>query len=275
MRIALPLFFLLMLTQVVAQDPLRYSGARIRGMGDASVAVRDASPWSPNPASPQSLDGVLHQFTVQQPFSLEGSTSVGAGLILPVKNWLATAGIHRFGDGFHSQSAIMSGFSTEVANTVAGIRMEYHQVRTEGFQTQGMLSWSVGSVTRLGKKITVGVAASGFAQAPLNGTRQRIVPYLMAGIALRPSEAVLVAVDVHKRPDRPPVTLVGIEYRPVRTIWARMGVGVRPQHLSAGMGFRFWRLTIDQAVRFSEPMGWSVQATAGYVVQSEGKRNSS
>lgn len=264
--------FLFVVTQVVAQDPSGYSGARIRGMGDASSAVRDAAPWSPNPASHQSPDGRQYQFTVQQPFRLEGAAAVAAGLLVPVNNWLASAGIYRFGDNFHSHSAIMTGFSTETGNTSAGIRMEYHQVRTEGFRTQGMLSWSAGTVTRLGKKIAVGVAASGFAQALLKGTRQRIVPHFIAGIAVHPSEAVLLAIDVHKRPDRPPGTVAGIEYRPARNVWTRMGVGIKPEQLSAGIGFRLWRLTVDQAVRYSEPMGWSVQATAGYLVQTEKKQ---
>lgn len=271
MKVISPLVIFLMAIQVVAQDPYRYSGARIRGMGDASAAVRDGSSWSPNPGSPQSPDGVMNQFTVQQPFSLEGATAVAAAVAVPVNNWLAGAGIYHFGDGFHSQSTIMTAFSTQAGNTSAGIRVEVHQVRTEGFRTQGMLSWSAGSVTQLGKKFAVGVAASGFAQAALNGSRQRIVPHFIAGIALRPADGILLAMDVHKRPDRPPGMVGGIEYRPVRNVWARMGMGMYPSQLSAGLGFRLWRLTIDQVVRFSEPMGWSVQATAGYLIRSAEK----
>ncbi len=260
------LLFVLLPAGVFGQDPLWSAGARFRGMGDASAAIRDGSAWSPNPGSPEATAGIRHGFTVGQPFQLEGAATASAGILVPLHGWTGSAGVYHFGDAFHSRSSLMMGSSTEAGNTSAGIRMEYHQVRTEGFPTQGMLSWSAGSITAIGKKISVGAFAGGMARYAIGNTVQRIVPHFIAGIAVRPSAAVLLAVDVHKRPDRAPGLRVGLEYQVMRNAYARMGMGLQPETVAAGAGFRIWRMTIDQAIRYSAGTGWSAQATVGYLM---------
>ena len=268
----LPLIIFLHLTGIVfGQDPLLSASARTRGMGDVSAAIRDNHGWSPNPGAPDATEDIVYQFSVLQPFQLEGALTTAVSALVPVRGWMASAGVYRFGDGFHSRSSLMSGISTETGHTSVGVRMEYHQVRTEGFRTQGMFSWSAGAITRIGNKISVGTMATGMVQSAIGGSVQRIVPHFIAGVAVRPSSAVLLAMDVHKRPDRPAGTTAGVEYQIIKDFRIRMGMGIAPEFIAAGFGFRCWRLTIDQAVRYAEATGWSVQATAGYMVQT-GKR---
>jgi len=258
--------FLFSFLSVFSQDPLWTANARIRGMSDVAAAVPDPSAWAPNPALPERIKGVRYDFSVANSWMTQGSTAVTAGMLAPLRGWMAGVGVHRFGDSFHSESVLMNNFSFHRGNTSIGIRTEYHQIRTEGFQTQGFLSCSAGTTTRLGPKISVGAMATGLVQSAFGETVQRIVPHFRAGFCLRPDERLLVAMDAHKRPDRPAGIVAGLEYRIAKAVFARFGMGTRPQSVSAGLGVQYWRLSIDQSIRLMEATGFTMQATAGYTV---------
>jgi hypothetical protein len=83
---------------------------------------------------------------------------------------------------------------------------------------------------------------------------------LAVGFVLRPAPAAVLALDVEKDLDYPPLARVGFEFRPVPAAPIRIGAAVPfagsgGAHMAFGVGFDTGSLTVDAAVDWHVQLG--------------------
>ena len=108
-------------------------------------------------------------------------------------------------------------------------------------------------------------AASASARSLYNLNQARLASYqdervptvLKAGLAYRPGTQVLLLVETEKDVERDANFKVGLEYRPVPVLAARLGLASLTEQASAGIGVLAGAFQIDYAAAFQQALGFS------------------
>lgn len=219
-----------------------------------------SGPWG-NPADiPAQRGSHVHFYVGHHPF-LPG---------MEVRSFLArqahasaslSFGVVGTGDEHSSRQQLTSAVAHQLGNTALGFRLVWDQFRSP-HRTSRVLSFQIGSVTRINRRLRVGLwlenpgfASWGDAPLPVR---------LSAGMSLEVSDDLSLYTSLRKDLRHPVSCQSGMEYRLKGAVRIRTGFQVYPSEWSAGVGHGYWRLAADYAVQMARHTGLSFHATARY-----------
>lgn len=240
-------------------------GARSNGMGYAASGLSDSWALFGNIGGLAGVTsaGAAVSYSVQPSF--RSFDRVAAVFALPLKVGVAGVGLFRFGDALYSEQVARVGFASKVGIASIGAQAGYVQYRAEGFGSRGVITLGLGGISQLSQQLSVGVSITNLNQPVISdATQERVPTILTAGLALRPSPAVLIVTELEKDLDYDPTWRTGMEYIAHKKFMARTGFTLGPQAAFLGFGFKGTVLTIDYAIQFQQTTGVSHQTTAGY-----------
>ena len=259
-------------------------GARAAALGNASAAL-DGEAWAVanNPAGLGSLSRPTVGFYAQNRY-FSTVLNVGAVVVaLPLgsprgpeaaadepigtpavpRAW-ARRGVvafeaQRFGGQLYNETRVGAGYGYRLGQISVGGRVELLQISIEGLGSRRVALASLGGqVEVLPGKLTLGVYGYNLGQVRLASYQDERVPtVLKAGLAYRPTAQVLLALETEKDVERPANFKVGVEYRPVGPLAARVGVASLSEETSAGIGVRLRDFGLDYAAAFQAVLGFS------------------
>ena len=109
----------------------------------------------------------------------------------------------------------------------------------------------------LPRKLSFGAALYNISQTKLASYQDERVPTILkAGLAYRPGTQVLLLVEAEKDVERAANFKVGLEYRPVPVLAARLGLASLTEQASAGVGVLAGAFQIDYAAAFQQALGF-------------------
>jgi hypothetical protein len=244
-------------------------GARSAGMGNASVSFID--PWSA--AQNQAGLGFVREISAgayyENRFLLKELSVKGGLLVLPVKAGTFGLCITNFGYSLYNESKYSLSFAKAFGKKLsAGITMDYISTKIgEGYGTKGVLAAEVGIQAKPLKGLTIGAHV-------FNPTRTKIADYdderlptiIRLGADYDFSEKVKVAFETEKNISQKPVFKAGLEYKPVKEFYLRIGVSSNPTLSSFGFGINLKALKIDFAANYHQTLGFSPQLGLTYTI---------
>jgi len=237
-----------------------FFGARASGMASALISIPGYGIHSGNPASekvhqvlvssggPSNISGLLHYTFVNHWF---------------IKTYSLESGIERFGDEVASRDKIYAGFSHRKDHTSIGTRINLHQFRSIQSETEWDVTCSFGFITRLTEQISVGAWLDHLSIQSKPLTEDFLPLRMEVGATGALAENLLVGVTVCQQMDEKPIIKAGIEHQLAKKVQIRLGVSTVPYMVSAGIGFKYWKVTADFAGTYSTPLGIGLAATAG------------
>lgn len=243
-------------------------GARSSGMGNASVSLSDAWSANQNQAGLGFVRDISAGAFYENRFMLKEISVKGGVVALPVKGGTFGLAISNFGYSLYSENKYSLSFAKSFGDKLsAGVAIDYLTTKiAEGYGSKGVLAGEFGIQAKPLKGLTLGAHV-------FNPTRTKISSYdderlptvFRFGGDYNFSDLVTVAVETEKDLAEKAIFKAGLEYKPVKELYLRVGVGTNPTLTSFGFGINLNNFKIDIAANYHQTLGISPQLGLTYV----------
>lgn len=259
------IFFL----EVEAQN-IPLLGARQNGLGYASSCLNDEWSLFNNIGGMADVKNFTTSFTYDARPYLKSFNRMAFVLANPFTFGVIGLGASRFGDDLYNEQVLTAGFSNHVGLASLGLKVNYVQYRAEGFGSTSAFTISFGGIAQLTPSFAVGAHLININQPRISSTdTDRIPTYFIAGVALRPSEKVLILSEIEKDLDHSPTWKAALEYQAHQKLSFRTGFNINPNAAFIGLGFKPGKFLLDYAFQYHPDLGGSHQATVGYTIKKQ------
>jgi hypothetical protein len=148
----------------------------------------------------------------------------------------------------------------------AGIQVDYLRLHVaDGFKDNSVFTCEIGIQYRASDHLWLGIHASNPVPVKLSSLTQERLPTLMRfGLSWRIAEGLFSDVEVEKDLVHKPALKAGLEYRPAKSLFIRMGLLTNPATFTFGFGLEFGNLRFDLASSYHLILGYSPQASLSY-----------
>jgi hypothetical protein len=251
-----------------AQSVSTLMGARSHAMACASSCLDDEWALFNNPAGLSDISDAIVGVGYAMTPLLPGSDRMAVSGSLRALQGAVSAGLFRFGDEFYSEQILRLGYGHKLGLAALGFSVSLIQYNVTGFGTRWVPGVTLGGIAELTPWMKIGAYVVNPNQPRVSHDNdERLPTRLTAGLALAPSEQVLVVTEVEKDLEYDASWKAALEYRPLGRFQFRVGCGLVPEHFSAGVGFRSSRLRLDYAIDYSAFIGTGHHVTAAYPLQ--------
>ena len=165
----------------------------------------------------------------------------------------------RFGGVLYNETRLGVGYGYRFGQISLGGRVDMLQVSIEGLGSRRVLLGTLGGqIEVVPQRLSFGASLYNLSQTRLAGYQNERVPtVLKAGLAYRPSGQVTLLIETEKDVERDANFKVGLEYRPVPMLAARLGLATLTEQASAGIGVVAGSFQLDYAASFQQALGFS------------------
>ncbi|MEO8470743.1 MAG: hypothetical protein ABI477_01080 [Chryseolinea sp.] len=257
-----------LLRDTCAQSSSTLIGPRAHGMGYASVCLADEWSLFNNVAGL----GKIKKFTgsctydvnaIFKPFSKTAAT-----INIPGKIGYAF-GVYRFGDGQYQEQLISAGIGSTLGITSLGLKVNYTRYSVAGLGDKSVITIGFGGNTQLTPRLSIGACISNLNQVYLSKSDKERVPTIMtAGFLFKATDAFIMALELEKDIDYPPIIKAGIEYTVLRKFFFRTGFNIQPEAGFLGFGYKLRKFHADYSMQYSIALGMHHQAGISYQFKS-------
>ena len=268
-----PILLLLMLltgvlfpTMVCAQADVPM-GARAAALGNASVTLPDL--W----ALHNNVAGIAHMTqpavgaSVENRFGIRAFTTVALQAVYPTGKF-GTYGVSmtRFGDELYSQQALGVGVAHKLGQFSLGVKADVWQVAVAGYGSRKAVTLSMGGQGEIIPNLYFGAYAYNLNQAKLSSFEdERLATIMKAGLAYKPYQRLLLAMETEKNIDHKADLKAGIEYQVLKEKLAlRTGFSTLINKATFGAGFQARQLQVDYAFGSTTLLGLSHHLAISY-----------
>ncbi|MCC3153859.1 hypothetical protein Q3A66_13100 [Hymenobacter sp. BT770] len=175
------------------------------------------------------------------------------------RNGVVAFEAQRFGGQLYNETRVGAGYGYRFGQISLGGRLDVLQVTIEGLGSRRVVLGTLGGqIEVVPQRLSFGALLYNLGQTKLASYQDERVPtVLKAGLAYRPSSQVLLVVETEKDVERAANFKVGLEYRPVPVLAARLGLASLTEQASAGIGVLAGAFHIDYAAAFQQALGFS------------------
>ena len=165
----------------------------------------------------------------------------------------------RFGGVLYNETRLGAGYGYRFGQISLGGRVDMLQVSIEGLGSRRVLLGTLGGqIEVVPQRLSFGASLYNLSQTRLASYQNERVPtVLKAGLAYRPSGQVALLIETEKDVERDANFKVGLEYRPVPMLAARLGLATLTEQASAGIGVVAGSFQLDYAASFQQALGFS------------------
>jgi hypothetical protein len=258
---------------VFAQSTSTQMGARSFGMGNASSVIADEWSLFNNIGGIGKINQANAGFAYEIRPALTGANRLAATITAPTKIASLGLGVFRFGDDLYNEHIVSLGVGNTIGNTSLGTKLNYIQYRAESFGTTTASSIDVGGITQLTPQISLGAYITNITRSKLNRVDgERLPTKMVAGLAFKPSQEILIATEIEKDLDYQVTWKTGMEYTVYKKFFIRTGFNLNPNAAFFGLGGQRKKLKFDYAVRLSQLVGIAHQMSAIYFLSAPIKK---
>lgn len=246
-------------------------GARAQGMGYASSCLKDEWAIFNNIGGLSDLENPTAAFTYSSFPGFKSFNRMAALVGLPTQFGVAGLGVFRFGDDLYNEQLITAGFSNTFGIASLGAKVNYIQYNAEGFGRKGVVSFSLGGITRFTPNFSVGAHISNVLQPELSEEGDHLPTLLNIGVCFKPSQKLLLTTELEKDLDYDLTWKAGVEYNVHKKFSLRTGFNVKPQAGFLGFGFAPSAFRFDYAFTYRPDFVSQHQASVSYQFKKKAK----
>lgn len=235
------------------------AGARSRALSNAFISVSDI--WSNfhNQAGIAGIKSISAGFYYESRFMVDELSLAAGTLILPTKTGNFGIAFYQFGKGSFKENKIGLSYALPLTEKLsAGIQLDYFSQRfPENERSKGFVTFEAGAVYSPNKKLYLGAHVFNPISAGIETAegKQKIPAVFRLGGHYQFDEMVMLITEVQKETGHPFSVKSGIEFSPVRNLSLRFGVSGKLFSYTAGMGYKFGKITTDIAFGYHGNLG--------------------
>jgi hypothetical protein len=260
-------FVFLISNCVYAAGDFKVTGGRAAALGYTSVTQSDEWSVFNNQAGLAWCKRFSAGIYFENRFFLEELSGKALAITLPVGKGAFGVSFYQF--GFSLYSELKTGISYGMHLTKrfsAGVQVDYLRLHVaDGFKDNSVFSCEIGLQFRASDHLWLGLHIANPVPVKLSPLTIDRLPTLMRfGISWSISEGLHCDAEVEKDLILKPSLKAGIEYRPVKSFFIRMGFFTNPATFTFGFGSVFGNLQFDLASSYNLILGYSPQASLVY-----------
>ncbi|MDH5368371.1 MAG: hypothetical protein OEW67_15440 [Cyclobacteriaceae bacterium] len=195
--------------------------------------------------------------------------TMSASSTVPIKFGTVGLGFTRLGDDIFNQQVVSMGFANRFGIASIGIKANYLQYSIEGFNSKSIPFFDLGGIVELTPQLFIGAYIINLTQTKLSTFQNERFPTIIdAGISFRPTDKLMINVEVEQDIDFSPTLKAGIGYSPIKNFSLRTGINTSPNRQYFGLGFipNNILLHIDYSLSNDSNLGVSHQMSISYGV---------
>ncbi len=225
------------------------AGARSRALSNAFISVSDVWSTFHNQAGIAGIQNISAGFYYESRFMVDELSLAAGTFILPTKSGNFGIGFFQFGKGSFKENQFGLSYSKALSEKLsAGIQLDYFsQQFPENERSKGFATFETGIIYSPNKKLFLGAHVFN----PILGGietlegKQKMPAVIRIGGHYKFDEMVMVILEVQKDTENAASVKSGIEFLPVRNLALRFGVSGKPFSYTAGIGYRFGKISTD------------------------------
>ncbi|MDH5476356.1 MAG: hypothetical protein OEX22_11740 [Cyclobacteriaceae bacterium] len=164
--------------------------------------------------------------------------TMSASSTVPTKFGTIGVGFLRLGDNLFNQQLISMGFANRFGIASIGIKANYLQYNIEGFANNSVPFFDIGGIVELTPQLFIGAYIVNVTQTKLSTFQNERFPTLLdAGLSYRPTEKLMINVEIEQDLDFSPTFKAGLGYTPIKNLSIRTGINTSPNRQFFGLGF--------------------------------------
>ena len=225
------------------------AGARSRALSNAFISVSDIWSTFHNQAGIAGINTVSAGFYYESRFMVDELSLASGTLILPTKSGNFGIAFFQFGKESFKENKFALSYALALSEKLsAGIQLDYISQRfPENERSKGSATFETGIIYSPNKKLFLGAHVF---NPVLSGIKtpegkQEIPAVFRIGGHYQFKEMVMLVAEIQKDTKNPVSIKSGIEFSPVQNLSLRFGVSGKPFSYTAGLGYKFGKITTD------------------------------
>ena len=242
-------------------------GGRAAALGNTSVTQSDEWSVFNNQAGLAWCRRFSAGIYFENRYLLKDLSLEALAVTLPAGRGAFGVSFRHFGFSLYSEMNTGIAYGMRLTKSFsAGVQVDYLRLHVaDGFKDNSIFSCEIGLQFRAGEHLWLGLHVANPVPAKLSSLTQERLPTLMRfGLSWRIVDGLTSDVEVEKDLVHKPALKGGIEYRPAKSIYIRMGVLSNPATFTFGFGMEFGNLQFDLASSYHFILGYSPQASVIY-----------
>lgn len=240
-------------------------GGRSAGMAGASLTLGDEFSLFNNIGGLGRVENHAAFASYQNRYGVSQFQAIGAGAIYTMDIGNAGVGFYKFGDDIYSEQRIhlAVGNKIQMVSLSLGVDVLQYNVSTVGTSTA--LALQFGGIAEITKQLRFGAHVFNLNQAKFDSeTGERIPTVMKGGLSYRPSDELMLNMEVEKDLDFNELFRAGIEYQIIEKVFVRTGISTQPFLGAFGVGFHPKNLKFDYAFSNDSKLGSIHEISVAY-----------
>lgn len=231
-------------------------GARSAGMAGASLTLGDEYSLFNNIGGMGRVENHAAFASYQNRYGISQFQVIGAGALYHTDIGNAGVGFYKFGDDLYSEQRVhlAVGNKIQMVSLALGVDLLQYHVSTVG--TSQALAIQFGGIAEITPQLRFGAHIFNLNQAEVSSeTGDKIPTVMKGGLSYRPSEELMLNLEVEKDLDFEEVLKAGIEYQIIENVFLRTGISTEPFLSAFGVGFHPKNFKFDYAFSNDSKLG--------------------
>lgn len=239
-----------------AQDGKFNFGARSSGMAGASLTIGDEYALFNNIGGLGQIEDHAVFAGYQNRYGIQEFQVIGGGGVFHHSLGNAGIGYYKFGDEFFSQQRIHAavGHQLQLVSLGLGVDLVQYSVATVG--TRHAVAVQFGGIAELAPQLVLGAHIFNLNQAEIvSETGDKVPTVMKGGFSYRPTNELMINLEIEKDLDFDEVFKAGAEYMIVDQVFLRTGISTEPFLSAFGVGFHPKQFKFDYSFSNDSRLG--------------------
>lgn len=212
-----------------------------------------------NPASM----AFINRFSVgaygEKRFMLSEMGNYSAVIAIPTSSGNFAFTADYFGYKEYNETTLGISYGRKIGELVnIGARFKYHSVLIQSYGKASTVNAEIGSLFRLTSQLWSGFSVDNLFPGRLGKeSGEKITPVYKAGVGYTLSPSCYFGVTVFKEENQDPGINIGVQYRPIKQLFAGAGIVTGNHSWYIGVGYLYKNLRLDITVSFHNRLGMS------------------
>lgn len=240
----------------LAQNGKYNFGARSSGMAGASLTLGDEYSLFNNIGGLGRVESHAAFAGYQNRYGISEFQVIGGGGIFHHKLGNAGIGYYKFGDEFFSEQRIHAAIGNKLQMISLGLGVDLVQYNISTVGTRHVVALQFGGVAELTPQLFFGAHIFNLNQAEITSeTGDKLPTVMKGGFSYRPSDELIINLEVEKDLDFDEIFKAGIEYQVIERVFIRTGISTEPFISAFGVGFHPKNLKFDYSFSNDSRLG--------------------
>jgi hypothetical protein len=242
-------------------------GGRAAALGTTSVTQCDEWSGFNNQAGLGWCTNFCAGIYFENRYLLKDLSLKALAITLPAGRGAFGVSIRHFGFNLYSEMNTGIAYGLRLTKRFsAGVQVDYLRLHVvDGFKDNNVFTCEIGLQFRASEHLWLGLHVANPVPVKISSlTRERLPAIMRFGLSWRIKEGLHSDIEVEKDLIHKPVLKAGIEYRPAKSLFIRMGLLSNPATFTFGFGLEFGNLQFDFASSYHMVLGYSPQASLTY-----------